>query len=276
MIEVAGLARLEGGGSGDEFTGITSLAQPNSTGSAGTIRIRADRIEILDGARIAARPEAAVLPGDAAATGDAGDIELEAATDLVLRDATVSTESPSPTGGNVAIAAGRVVELVDSTVTTSVLAGSEPGGDIRIAPGPVVTRLERSAIRADANRGDGGNIFLQTGLLLVDPASAITADSTFGRDGTTTVDSPEGEVNVQQPELPTPPVDARALLREPCAARDPRAASSLVVEPDPGPVLRDDEVPLAPVSDLLVDPGGWARGDLVVSPSHGRDRRCAD
>ncbi len=268
LIDIAGRARMRGVDETGDFTGISSLAQPGSTGAAGTITLRARSVEIGDGAQIAARPEADT------ATGDAGSIRIEAADDLVMRNGTISAESPSVDGGNIEISAGRLVDLSDSAITTSVRAGDGSGGNVRIEPGPLAVRLARSQIVAQAQFGAGGNIFIETNLLLDDAASLIDAGSAFGQQqGTETIQSPQGEINIQQPELATPPVDASALLDEPCAARDPSAASSLVFEPDPGPFVEDAEylsIPLAPLMDA-------ARADEreVPSPTRSTDRSLA-
>lgn len=227
-LRIAGRARLSGASGGGEFTGITSLSQPGSTGRAGTIDLAAGSLEIVDGAQISARP---VGTG---ALGDAGSIRLDVDGDLVMHRGTVSTESAAAAGGNIQIAVGGVADLLDSSVTTSVTQGAAPGGNVDFTANTAMV-LQGSQIVARADLGAGGNIRIATGALVRDPDSVVSASSNFGVDGTEVIESPEGTINVQQPELPVAPVDAAALLREPCATRSPRSASSFVVESDPGP-----------------------------------------
>jgi len=254
VIDIAGTARLEGG-SGDEFSGITTLSQPGSTGRSGTVDLRARDLAVLDGARIAARPDG---PD---ARGDAGDIRIAVERDFRLRGGEVSTESAFAAGGNIEIDVGGLADWIDSQVTTSVTQGDAPGGSIRIDSRIVV--LDGSEVVARADEGAGGEIRITTQALLRDDRSLVSASSNFGVDGIEVIDSPQGELNVQIPELPAPLVEAAALLREPCAARDPGAASSLLVEPDPGPGAADAE--LLP-GWLTEPPPGEAARDGAEAP----------
>ncbi|MEZ4282690.1 MAG: filamentous hemagglutinin N-terminal domain-containing protein [Myxococcota bacterium] len=216
--------RLEGRSDDQEFSGITTLSQPGSTGPAGDIRIETPRLVLVDGAEISARP---VGP---TALGDAGNLELVIADRLRLRDATISTESASAAGGNIALRFGGVVDLEGSTISTSVTSGPESGGNVTIEgeAGSAVV-LDGSRVVAQADAGAGGNIVIESDLFLPDPASLVSASSNRGIDGRVVSRAPDRDaVDFVEPAV-TPVVDASALLAEPCAAKRPDALSSLVV-----------------------------------------------
>jgi filamentous hemagglutinin family protein len=216
--------RLEGRSDAEEFTGITTLSQPGSTGPAGDIRLSTPRLSLSNGAEISARP---VGP---TALGSAGNLELEIGSRLRLRDATISTESAAAAGGNIALRVGRVVDLEASTISTSVTSGRESGGNITLEgdAGAAVV-LDGSRIVAQADAGSGGNIVIGSDLFLPDPNSLVSASSSQGIDGQVVTRAPDRDaVDFVEP-VATPVVDASTLLDEPCAARRADAVSSLVV-----------------------------------------------
>jgi hypothetical protein len=110
--------------------------------------------------------------------------------------------------------------------------------------------LQNSRIVAEADHGAGGSILISTNALISDVDSLVSADSNFGVDGTVVTDSPEN-INVEQSELSVPPIDVSSLLREACALRDPGAASTFVVEPDPGPRRHEGDILPAFVANAL-------------------------
>ena len=244
-IDISGPATLRGATNADEFTGISTLSQPGSTGAAGTIDLTANSLTIADGAQISARP---VGTG---ALGDAGSIDIDVANDLVMRRGTISTQSDVKAGGNIDVAIGGIADLRDSSITTSVTQGLSSGGNIRLVPSSTAVVLQNSQIVAQADEGAGGSILIATDALLRDVDSLISASSNFGVDGTEVIDSPQGEINFEQTELPVPPIDVSSLLREACALRDPGAASTFVVDSDPGPRVLDSDVIPAFVSGAL-------------------------
>jgi large exoprotein involved in heme utilization and adhesion len=255
VLDIGGHARLQGATSADEFTGITTLSQPGSTGAAGTITLDAGSLEIRDGAQISARP---VGTG---ALGDAGSIVIDVADDLVMRRGAITTESAVAGGGNIDVAIGGIADLRNSAITTSVTQGASPGGNIQLVPSSNAVVLQNSRIVAEAVEGAGGNILISTRALIQDVDSLVSASSDFGVDGTIVIDSPQGELNVEQSELPVPPIDVSSLLRESCALRDPGAASTFVVESDPGPRRLDGDILPAFVSSALrPDDGGAIQG----------------
>jgi filamentous hemagglutinin family protein len=259
-LDISGPARLRGATNSEEFTGITTLSQPGSTGAAGTIHFKANSLKILDGAQISARP---VGTG---ALGPAGSITIDVADDLVMRRGTISTQSDVAAGGNIDVAIGGIADLRDSAITTSVTQGPASGGNIHLTPKSTAVVLQNSKIVAQAFRGGGGNIQISTDALIRDVDSLLSASSRFGVDGKVVIESPQGQIDVEQHVLTVPPIDVSSLLREACSMRNPGDASTFVVASDPGPRgLEGDILPAflsgaLPPDDGPADPGASASG----------------
>jgi len=86
--------------------------------------------------------------------------------------------------------------------------------------------LDNSQIIANAFGGNGGNITIISDFFLKDPNSLVQASSRFGLSGTITTTAPNVDVSAGFSALPSGFFDASLLLRESCAARAGRAASS--------------------------------------------------
>jgi len=255
--------RITGASSDTEFSGITTLAQPESASGArgGTIRVTAPRVELRDGAVISAR---SVANAAGTAQGDAGAIVIEASDALLLSDASIATEAQAATGGNVTIQVRRLVDLLRSEITTSVRSGAAPGGNILIDPQFVI--LDASRIVAQADAGQGGNILIQIvdGALIQSPDSVISASAgPAGIDGTVRVDSPVVDLAGQLTTLPEAVLDAASLLRARCAARRGSAGGSFVVE---------GTAPLAPSPDAPLPSRAPARQRAERSTAAGAPR----
>jgi filamentous hemagglutinin family protein len=236
---------LRGRTDDESFTGISTLSQPGSRGPAGQVRVATADLLMEDGAEISARPV-----GDTA-LGAAGSLSFEIGDRLTMRDATISTKSANAAGGNIEMALGGVGYLVRSSIETSVTSGPESGGNITIRPGPEALVLDRSQILARADLGRGGNIDLETGVLIVDAASAIDASSALGIDGTVLINGVEGNIVPEVSQLETPAVDASGLVREPCAARLPGASNRFVIDERRNLSIAADDFLDVPLASLL-------------------------
>src|SRR5262249_44802421 len=157
------------------------------------------------------------------------------ADDLVMRRGTISTESAGGAGGNIDVAIGDIADLRHSEITTSVTHGPASGGNINLTPRSTAVGLQGSQIVAHADKGGGGDIVVSTDALVSDVNSTISASSNFGVNGHVVVESPQGQIDVEQHVLTVPPIDVSSLLREACSMRNPGDASTFVVASDPGP-----------------------------------------
>jgi hypothetical protein len=135
-------------------------------------------------------------------------------------------------------------------------AGTGTGGNIMINPHLMV--LDGSRIKADAQRGAGGNITIRAGQLIRTPApdSNITASGSVA--GTITIAAPNTDVSGGLTVLPETFLDASSQLRAACAARGDRPASSFTAGGRGG-------LPPAPGAPLATNPSGQPSGWWIAA-----------
>ena len=97
---------------------------------------------------------------------------------------------------------------------------------------PAYLKLNRDAVVPTLV--DDGLVVVESSLILEGANSRISAASSLGVDGTVIRRAPDGQLIDLSQELAPPPLDAKALLAEPCAARRPGGANSLVVQASDG------------------------------------------
>ncbi len=256
------------------FTGIAAQANPGSTGAAGDVTVKADRLAIRDGARIAASTFGTGRGGSIAIT--ARDIELSDrggifATSLSSSDSAVSgnifiqardslrifdrgeisVETTQANAGDINLNVGTLLHLRDnSAITSSVADGQGDGGNITIDPTFVV--LDGSRIVANARQGRGGNIRIVADFFFASPDSLVSASSDLGIDGVVEIDSPDTDLNAGLVELPADFFDVATLLTQGCA---PGADLSRLV------VRKYEVLPDSPAALRVPLPGGLLNAD---------------
>ena len=226
-------------------------------GGGGTIIVRANDLRLTSGSSITSA---------SSGTGDAGNIQIIVGNTLLSRDATIATATTSSEGGSIAIHGGFLIHLVSSGVDTSVSGGAGNGGNIVMDPEFLV--LQSSTISANAFGGNGGNISIVAGSLVITPDSAITASSALGVSGTISAPPPDATVGQRLVVLPAAYFEAAAQLRAACATRGVAGdASTLVAVGRGGMPAGPDSVLLAtaPRSGIEKAPTGSA----AQSVSHG-------
>jgi large exoprotein involved in heme utilization and adhesion len=248
-IEVRADRLVVTGGGAARFTGITSFAKAGSTGAGGAINIWASDFLLRD--------EGAVTT-ESAGNGPGGPISISAADTLRLDNAAIQAKTETANGGNITLAVGRLFNLHNSTVTTSVAGGTGSGGNIFITPPLMV--LDNSRIEANAQRGRGGNITIQAGQLIRTPDSVIQASSARNVSGTITITAPNTDVAGSLIVLPETFFDVSSQLRETCAGRGGRPASSFNAGGHGG-------LPPDPGAPLAAGPAGQPPGQRVATGS---------
>jgi large exoprotein involved in heme utilization and adhesion len=234
--------------------GSSIASRTGGDGTGGDVTLRAPSVEVSGGGEVSARSAADY--GDTSrifagfidenvigipprkATGDAGDIRLEAA-EVRLAAGTISTSAPEADGGNVTIQARDLVHLVAGEITAAVQ-NFGTGGNISIDPVFVILQ-DGSQIVATAVGGEGGHIQITTENFFAFPDTLITASSEFGVDGIVAIHAPDVDLAGTLTALPASFLDAASLLRERCAARRGgeragsfavRGAGGIPAEPD--------------------------------------------
>jgi large exoprotein involved in heme utilization and adhesion len=215
-------------GSGGEIA-----SRAHGTGNGGGVVIFARAIRLSNGGVVNTEST-----GRRADAGVSGPIEIEATDTLQLDQGSIQTRTETADGGAVTLTAGRLLNLHDSKITTSV-AGGKSGGVIQIKSPLMV--LGNSEITANAIGGNGGDIFINAGQLIQTPDSKITASGRVN--GNITITAPNTDVAGSLVVLPETFFDVSSQLRETCAVRGGRPASSFSaggrggLPPDPGAPL---------------------------------------
>ena len=182
---------------------------------------------------------------NSSASGDAGTIGV-AARSMSLTGGSIVARAAVASGGIVTVDARDSLTLFDSDISASVAGGAGDGGNVALRGGSLIL-LSRSGVTATAFEGDGGRIQLSTGALIVDAESEVNASSTLGVDGTVEVNSPETDVEAAAQLTATGYVDAAGLLRGRCSAVGGSVASELVVVDGDGLPQRPDALQAEPV-----------------------------
>jgi hypothetical protein len=237
-----------------------AIAGPNSGLFTGT-RSRGPGGEITLHARALRLSDGGTISASSTGEGAAGTILLQVSETFRSERGRVTATAERGAGGSIQLTAGSLVQLMDSELTT-VSGGGKEGNITLDSPFLVLTG---SFIVANAFAGPGGNVRLETEVLLADPASRVDASGALTITGI--VSPPMGTVA----PLPQAFVNVAALLPARCAARwSGGKVSSLVLggrdglPPDPGGVLPS---PLALEAQLVADPAGIATPRPPWSPA---------
>jgi large exoprotein involved in heme utilization and adhesion len=205
--------------SGAFTSNASTIATSAENARGGNIDVTAQSVALSNGAVMSASSRSPLLPDGG---GNAGNIRITSASNVVMQNSSVTTEASHASGGSIEIDASDagMVQLVNSQVSTSVkgVAKQSDGGNITIDPQFVV--LQNSQVIAQANAGAGGAIdIIATSAFIADPASNVDASSTLGISGTINIQSPVQNVGGQLTPMPQEFSSAAALLAQQCAAR---------------------------------------------------------
>ncbi|MHC5824519.1 MAG: autotransporter outer membrane beta-barrel domain-containing protein, partial [Nostoc sp.] len=150
-------------------------ARTGGTGKAGNLTIEAERLTVTDGGRVNISGEKIpknlnFQPGQ----GNAGTLRINAdSINLDRGTITAGTEGGTKgQGGDIFLHSGDL-QLRDSIITATA-GGNGDGGNIRIDT-DILVAIKNSSITANAFEGQGGNIRIDTKGLFLSPDSKITA-----------------------------------------------------------------------------------------------------
>ncbi|MCK5091553.1 MAG: S-layer family protein, partial [Gammaproteobacteria bacterium] len=236
-------------------SGLYSLV--TGTGTGGDINLSGANIRITQDGTIDAR---------STGTGDAGNITVTASDLFEMKNSSITTEALLADGGNIKINADNTVYMLNSVMTAAVGTGSGNGGNINIDP--VFVIMDGSQILANAYGGDGGNINIVTEHYIATPDSVLDASSALGIDGTVNIESPDVDMSSGITELTDSFLDAIALLRQKCGARNISNQSSFFVSGRSAiPMGPDSMMPVASslfTGSIGVEKNQGNMGDLAL------------
>ncbi|BDM78813.1 two-partner secretion domain-containing protein [Acaryochloris marina] len=183
-------------------SGLFATSRPNSTGKAGSIIIDPQSFFISNGAQIAVNSQG---------NSPAGNVNLQAGN-LTLDKGKILATSTSGQGGDINLDIDNFLFLTNGS-QISATAGNQntsgDGGNVTINT-ELLVALNNSDITANAFTGKGGNIQITTRGLFQSPDSNITASSESGVNGQVIINNPEVDPSESLSELPEsvePPQD---------------------------------------------------------------------
>ncbi|MDM8525378.1 filamentous hemagglutinin N-terminal domain-containing protein [Desulfococcaceae bacterium HSG8] len=232
--------------------GGTVSAGSKSEGRGGDIELISEQAEMTDGSSITAQ---------SSGSGEAGDIRITHNHEIRMEDSAMTTEAVNAGGGKIRINTEESLYLLNSEITTSVREGTGNGGDIRIGStetkaGPQFIILNRSKIKANADFGDGGAVFLVTDNYFKSADSSVTAKSERGNHGTVKIESPDTDLSGDLIVVPGSYLDAARWLPTPCKHRSGKDVSRFLIRGRDGVPPPHDGVlasPLFPPDNPMSD-----------------------
>ncbi|MBE9062655.1 S-layer family protein [cf. Phormidesmis sp. LEGE 11477] len=196
------------------IAGLGILVPAVPTGASGDVTIDTPLLVVKDGAQVTVRNDG---------PGDAGTLRASADTIDLNNNAGITASTQQGSGGNIFLNARDVLLMRDRSRISAEAGGIGDGGNLAIIT-PAIVALENSDIIASAFQGNGGNIDIDTQLLVgtqfrdqLTPESDITASSEFGLSGTVSVEGFESDPSSGLVELPGEVADSSNQIASSCA-----------------------------------------------------------
>ncbi|MEG3878221.1 filamentous hemagglutinin N-terminal domain-containing protein, partial [Microcoleus sp. herbarium7] len=239
-------------------SGIYANTSANSTGAGGNLNVRTGQLIIRDGAQVTVSADG---------RGAAGNLRI-AANSIRLDSGAIKATTQAGNFGNITLQTRDLQLRRHSQITTNA-SGTATGGNINIEAGTVAA-LENSDIRANAIRGRGGNIVINTQGIFRSFDSDIDASSELGIDGRVELRTPDIDPvkGLNQPETPgVPPQPARG-----CQTSGQRASRFVItgrggLPPTPSERVTGGNEDNFDAAQELVEAQGWiinAKGEVEL------------
>jgi large exoprotein involved in heme utilization and adhesion len=189
------------------------FAPPTPTGNTGVVDINADRLLIERGGEISV---------EHGGTGNAGRLRIRA-NSLVNQGGDISAITASGRGGSIGLQVRDRLFLRDRAQLTATAGGSGNGGNITI-DAPLIIAADNSDIVANAVRGQGGNIAIDSEGIFgtasrsqLTANSDITASSQFNLAGSVTITTLNLDPTSALVALPSEVMDSTQQVAASCA-----------------------------------------------------------
>jgi filamentous hemagglutinin family protein len=195
------------------------FAPPVPTGNTGVVDINAGHLTLERGGNISV---------EHGGTGNAGRLRIRAHS-LVNQGGDIIAVTASGRGGSISLQIRDLLSLRDRAQLTATAGGSGNGGNI-IIDSPLIITTENSDIVANAVRGQGGNIAIDSEGIFgtayrsqLTANSDITASSQFNLAGSVTITTPNLDPTSAIVALPNEVVDSTQQIAASCAAAQENA-----------------------------------------------------
>ena len=184
------------------------------SGNSGNATINTPVLRVTDGGEVTVGNDG---------TGKGGILNINANSILLNSNGKITASTQSGGGGNIDLQLKDSLSIRDQSLISAEAAGTGDGGNININS-PVIVGLENSDIVANAVEGNGGNININTsglfGLQFRDELtrdSDITASSQFGVNGTVEINNPAIDPNSSLIQLPSDVIDGSQEVASGCS-----------------------------------------------------------
>ncbi|MEH2144230.1 two-partner secretion domain-containing protein [Nostoc sp.] len=200
---------------------ITTGASQTSTGNGGSLTIETPLLNVTDGGFISSTSEG---------TGNAGILTINANAIRLDNQASLNTNTRSPNKdpnreqATINLNTQNLNLRRNSNITANATGENVIGGNINIDTDLLIA-LENSHISANSDNSRGGQVRINAQGVFVgtqpsDVSKYITATSGVGLSGTVNVNSPDNSaIQNNLTELPTNAIDTNALIANSCIAR---------------------------------------------------------
>ena len=153
------------------------------SGNSGNVTITTPILKVGDGAGVNVRNDG---------TGNAGTLTINADSIFLDRESGITAATISGNGGNIKLEVTDSLQVRNNSKIEAEAGDRGNGGNITINTDTLVL-LENSSLSANAFQGDGGNIDLTAQGIFTSPDSFISASSQLGVDGIVNINNPEVE-----------------------------------------------------------------------------------
>ena len=202
-IEVTGTSS-----NGDLLSKIIATSEADTP--AGFLEIVTDKLKVTDGAEIAVSNTG---------LGDAGNLTITADEINLDRNGNLRAEVNQGERGNINLITNNLFLNNNSRIDAQAF-NDATGGNISIDNTQNIVLRGNSQINANATRGNGGNIEINTQGYFISPDSLVTASSDFGLDGTVEIDEVNGDRKFELNKLPENIRDLTNLITVTCTTKD--------------------------------------------------------
>jgi len=195
---------------------------PLPSGESGNVTINTSQLKIDQGAQVTVRNDG---------LGDAGILEVNANSISLDNQGSITAATSLGNGGNINLETNSLLMRHNSQIS-STAGGPGNGGNITLtgaSPIDFVVLLEESAISANAFRGMGGNIDIETQALFVCPNCEITASSELGVEGLVTVDRLQPNTELEVIDLPQEVAESEEVVALACSTTDGQEGSEFII-----------------------------------------------
>lgn len=226
-----------------------------NTSNSGSVTVNTQRLIVQDDARIAVNNEG---------TGKGGEMKINAGSILLDNPnpdetGTLTAATASGEGGNIDLNALNLLLMRQNSKISAEAGNYGTGGNIKINTRLLVAQ-GNSKIIANAFKGNGGNIRISSQGLFRSPNTQISASSEFGVNGVVDILSPDVNPSKGLVTLPQEVVDVTGLVAQGCLAASNQASSSSFVitgrgglPPNPSGTIASETV-LADLGSATVQP----------------------